>query len=824
MASTPQPVQLSVPDDSEASVPELEVPPMRVVVLLSGTQGDVMPFIQMAHMMAERHGHIVRIASHDDLRGVVEKAGLRFFPMKGNARQMAGWGPSFSLHIPTLLNLMINPATTTKMIVIRQIILATIRACTEPDPADPNAEPFHADCIMANPMSFGHIHCAEALGVPLHLFFPNPWVATEDVRRPPRLLPPRPPLRLVLTRCAAKCCAQYPHSFSGWDYPCTATPGTSNGFAWVRKPAHRWSYRVIDFFLWHAFLPAFNELRASCGLRTLRLGFAATTVVRDQCVPFSQMWSPSLCPRPADWPSQARVVGFFFWDQKAAEVDESSPELAPLMAWLAQGEKPIYIGFGSMVFNGVKTTRMVVEAARLSGKRVLMQTATEGGKLQLSDPSDMPPNVFSIGRCSHDWLLPKCAAVIHHGGAGTTGGGLRLGLPSMCCPFFGDQFFYGHCIAASGCGPPPIPFTRLTVAALADAFGRISTDPRYAEGAQQMAARIKAENGLENGLADFNRHLPLAEMVCDVSTLMHEKSLGRVYYPALRLKVSDEVHATLCSSSAIDTRLLASARPHVTKTWDLGAHVRDPCTGVFVGAIAFVWELADAMFSLLVLPLKSAAHNGLSGLVLGILAAIALLLARLVYAPIILFDRVATGIANWRACGCSQHPETRQRPLDHVLDPESLLTRVAQAPRGHGALCGPALSARIDGGHADGSSRLPLHGPSRAADGERRAAIEAAFTRVVALRRAFDALDASSNDDALSPSELSTLDAPASHDVSAYAPSAAAASAAESLSSMPFSTDRLPALSEMIGRYMRRRGKRHISFAEFVLLCRAAPP
>ena len=223
--------RLSVPPPDGASpaaeIPELEVPPMRVVVLLSGTQGDVMPFIQMAHTMAEKYGHVVRISSHDDLRKPVEDAGLRFYPMRGNARQMAGWGPSFSLHIPTLLNLIVNPATTKKLYVIRQVVLATIRACTEPDPADPSAEPFHADVVMANPMSFGHIHCAEALGVPLHLFFPNPWVATED----------------------------YPHSFSGWDYPCVEAPGTPHGYAWKRRPSNIMSYRLIDWFLWHGFLP-----------------------------------------------------------------------------------------------------------------------------------------------------------------------------------------------------------------------------------------------------------------------------------------------------------------------------------------------------------------------------------------------------------------------------------------------------------------------------------------------------------------------------------------------------------------------------------------
>lgn len=263
--------------------------------------------------------------------------------------------------------------------------------------------------------------------------------------------------------------------------------------------------------------------------------------------------------------------------------------------------------------------------------------------------------------------------------------------------------------------------------------------------------------------------------------------------------------ATLRSSRAIDTRMLAGARPHRTREWELGSHVRDPCTGLYAGALALVWELLDATFSIVTLPLKSAYHNGLAGFLLGLAAAFALLLARLIYAPMILCDRVVTGVANWHCCpwgvaARSAMSDSAIKPLDHVLDPEPALNRCSQFPRGKEPLCGPR-SVRSDAGHADGLSRHPLHGPVYAADGERREAIEAAFTQVVALRRAFDALDASSNDDALSATEVATLDEPAT------APAA-----------LPVGdTQRL---GEAINRYMRRHGRRHLAFAEFVLLSR----
>ena len=106
----------------QVTIGELDVPPMRIVVLLSGTQGDTMPFIQFAHIMRERYGHVVRIATHADLRGPVEKAGLRFYPLKGNSKQMAAWGPSFSLDPVIFAKIAMNPHSIYKISVIRTML------------------------------------------------------------------------------------------------------------------------------------------------------------------------------------------------------------------------------------------------------------------------------------------------------------------------------------------------------------------------------------------------------------------------------------------------------------------------------------------------------------------------------------------------------------------------------------------------------------------------------------------------------------------------------------------------------------------------------
>jgi sterol 3beta-glucosyltransferase len=103
--------------------------------------------------------------------------------------------------------------------------------------------------------------------------------------------------------------------------------------------------------------------------------------------------------------------------------------------------------------------------------------------------------VHFLKNAPHDWLFPSCRAVVHHGGAGTTHGGLRHGRPSLICPYFGDQPFWGRNVAALGAGPKPLPIRSLTV----DSLTRVLSEPkenRYAEAARGVAQCMSAENGM----------------------------------------------------------------------------------------------------------------------------------------------------------------------------------------------------------------------------------------------------------------------------------------------------------------------------------------
>lgn len=93
----------------------------------------------------------------------------------------------------------------------------------------------------------------------------------------------------------------------------------------------------------------------------------------------------------------------------------------------------MYIGFGSIVLDDpAKMLATIVEAVRAAGVRAIISKGwSDLGR-------DVGENIYYIGDCPHEWLLPRMAAVVHHGGAGTTACGIKNGIPTLVCPFFGE--------------------------------------------------------------------------------------------------------------------------------------------------------------------------------------------------------------------------------------------------------------------------------------------------------------------------------------------------------------------------------------------------
>jgi len=108
---------------------------------------------------------------------------------------------------------------------------------------------------------------------------------------------------------------------------------------------------------------------------------------------------------------------------------------------------------------------------------------------------------FVVDAVPHDWLFPQMAAVVHHGGAGTTGTSLRAGKPTVICPFVGNQPFWGHRIAALSVGPSPIPQRKLTSESLADAIKTAVSDHGMRQRSAELGKLIRAEDGVGHAVA-----------------------------------------------------------------------------------------------------------------------------------------------------------------------------------------------------------------------------------------------------------------------------------------------------------------------------------
>lgn len=212
-------------------------------------------------------------------------------------------------------------------------------------------------------------------------------------------------------------------------------------------------------------------------------------------IPVLHGFSELVFPQPHDWPKTASICGYWVSD----ECDSYSPS-RELEAFLAAGSPPVYVGFGSMAGRDPERLgRIVIEALQKAGARGILATGWGGLKAET-----LPDTIFKIGETPHTWLFPRMTAIVHHGGAGTTGAALRAGKPSVVVPFFGDQPFWGRLAHTLGVGSCPIPQKKLTVENLAAAIKSVTTNPLIRERASNLGEKILNDDGIGNAVASID--------------------------------------------------------------------------------------------------------------------------------------------------------------------------------------------------------------------------------------------------------------------------------------------------------------------------------
>ena len=418
---------------------------MRITILTIGSRGDIEPLIELGRRLAE-NGHSVRVATHENFEELVTEGGLEFFRVARSSKEMhdteAGRG--------------LEKAGANPFVFIKQYF-----ALWKDD----------LDKLLQNAWSA----CQDAeLVMASHIIMDGGFDIAEKLKIP-----------FVF-------CGFYP-CCPTTTFPTTVFPQTLPNW----KVINRLSYEIVGILFWVRMRKPLNKWRTeTLKLKPLMKPGVATPAWNRVLSLYG--YSPKLLPKPADWPENCKVTGY--WCSKSESQYAPSQDL---LDFLNSGETPICVGFGSMVGDNIEqTTEIVKSAVKKAGQRAVIISGW-GGIADL----DLPDNLYFIRAIPHAWLFPRVSLVVHHGGAGTAGAVLRAGIPSVVVPYSGDQFFWGQRIFELGLGSKPLPRRTLCAEDLASAILSVLEDNKMREAAKNVGAEVQAEDGLGNAVTELDNWL-----------------------------------------------------------------------------------------------------------------------------------------------------------------------------------------------------------------------------------------------------------------------------------------------------------------------------
>eukprot|EP00743_Colponemidia_sp_Colp-15_P006113 GILK01006571.1.p1 GENE.GILK01006571.1~~GILK01006571.1.p1 ORF type:complete len:965 (-),score=132.21 GILK01006571.1:54-2915(-) len=576
--------------------PDHLIPSLRICILIVGSRGDVQPFIALGMGLA-RKGHRVRLATHESFREFVTSHGLDFYPIAGDPKELMRYMVKNPGLFPS------NPVKEVpkKREFVWELMCSAWDACTQPSHAGTDSEePFIAEALISNPVAYAHIHVAEKLQIPLHMYFTMPWSPTR----------------------------QMPH-------PLVAYGGENQHLQ------NYVSYYMIDELMWIAMSDLINEFRERVlRLEPINLGSGGASLLHDLKVPHAYAYSADFLPKPLDWGRHIDVTGYYFLDELA--MDYEPP--ADLKAFLDAGEPPIYIGFGSIVVdNFVTFVKIIIAAVQELNLRAIFSI----GWSDLGSDYKLPESIFNLESCPHDWLFPRCSVVIHHGGAGTVAAGLRAGKPTIVVPFFGDQKFWGKMIASNGAGPEPIPLSILTQDTFKQAL-QFCLNPEVKQKAELLGSRIRHEDGIAEGVRVFHKQLPLDIMTCEVCERMVlegcediKPSVANVFCHDCQMRF-----CRLCDTAVHSGTQEAHKRTaHRFMNWSPRSPT-DVVEGVVSGVIPVFTETAGGLARIITAPLQGAREHGAKGAIKGVGKGLFDAVTGPIKGTVILLDKLGDGLRN----------------------------------------------------------------------------------------------------------------------------------------------------------------------------------
>ncbi len=407
----------------------------RIVLSTWGSAGDLNPFVALAHGLRER-GHDVLFVVDVAFLPYVEREGYASWTLSGSAEE------SFRPYQREMFGG--TTALASVRVIYTRYVLPTLRAHV----AQLREACRGADLLVApfQTLAAAFVHALDG----------TPWVSV--VLSPATIQTAYLPL------------VSLPQWLPEGVERAVSRAGWAAGAAWAR--------RLVD--------GAANDVAREFGLTPRRdwvcehgLSHTLTAVAA----------SPAYAPSPPDWPAWVRETGFLFHDG-----GDLWDEPRSLTAFLASPTPVVAISSGSMgpyvpgAFDRFYET--AIAAIRTAGARPLVIGAAPG-----SLPDPLPPGTLAVPFAPFSRVYPRCAAVMHHGGIGTTAQGLRAGVPSFILPWGADQSFAGMQTERIGAGRW-MPRQAFTPARGAGVLRDLLRDGRYRENARRVAAAIAQEDGV----------------------------------------------------------------------------------------------------------------------------------------------------------------------------------------------------------------------------------------------------------------------------------------------------------------------------------------
>lgn len=412
---------------------------MHITILALGSRGDVLPCVHLANALSSG-GHEIRFGTFKNFAPLIVESGFDFHPIRGDIQSI--------LRAPSGLRFIGSERNPLRMIMSLRQMFRDLAETMAEDIFSPKL--FDTDLLINQlPGGLFGFTLSDKLGIPHFLAAVMPLTPTNHH---PQFL--------------------YPSALSGIPGYNMFTHWFAYQLAWgiFRKIINRWRAEVFDL-----------QKAPPTGFFG-RLYGEGTSVLNG--------FSSRVVPRPPDWGDHIHVTGYWF------PVEEDWEPPTELQEFLDSGAPPIFIGFGSMPMDDPqRTTTVILESIERIGCRTILHTGWGGIGGQ-----DLPNNVHLIDYAPYEWLFPRMAAIVHHGGSGTTAFALRSGVPSLIVPFVFDQFYWGRRIHDLGVGTRPLPHKKLSANTLAAALDVALNDTQMRVRATELGEKMRSENGVRTAV------------------------------------------------------------------------------------------------------------------------------------------------------------------------------------------------------------------------------------------------------------------------------------------------------------------------------------